>query len=284
MTRLEYGNDAGVRIREWPIDELSIENIRARWGSGEFKVHWFSHDPENEDPNERRRPQGHGPNFTLEPETPAASVAAPAGMTIPNGGAGDVALHMMNFAMSFAKLQNQQTAEQISTLMNLRGAAGAPAAAAPPEMNAELLRLMVKDAARDAADAVAAKYEAQIAELKKKLEEAEEDDDDESAPLFTPGAPLLEQIGYGILNAAAKNPDLVSTVLAPVLSRFLPAGAPQSAPPPAPANALHGAQPTAARNPDAPRVVIPVVPAQRPGPRVVTSEPPPAESTAAPAT
>lgn len=40
-TPCRFAHDDGVEIAEWPIADLSLETIRARWGTGSYKMQWL---------------------------------------------------------------------------------------------------------------------------------------------------------------------------------------------------------------------------------------------------
>lgn len=58
----------GVAIREWPIDELSVDALRSRWGAGEFKVQWLGLR------DGQRVPLGHSRIVQLTPEAESRPV------------------------------------------------------------------------------------------------------------------------------------------------------------------------------------------------------------------
>lgn len=39
--RLSATNEVGLGVREWPIDECTVETIRERWGSGAYQIMWY---------------------------------------------------------------------------------------------------------------------------------------------------------------------------------------------------------------------------------------------------
>jgi hypothetical protein len=75
--RLYYPDASGTHIKEWPLSELSLDTVRDRWGSGEFRVYWFGHYPEAETAEERWVNGGSGTAFVLE-AAPPTRIGAPA--------------------------------------------------------------------------------------------------------------------------------------------------------------------------------------------------------------
>lgn len=61
--------DDEVEVIEWPLSELSLGEIRQRWGAGTFRVTWMASTP-------KCKPVGTGRPFGLKP--PAAPAAPPA--------------------------------------------------------------------------------------------------------------------------------------------------------------------------------------------------------------
>ena len=260
LERLDYPDAEGVRIDEWPLDTLSIDVVRERWGAGTFRCVFLVLDPENEEPSKRRRSAGNGPFFTLaelaEEDAPPPAPPPPA-VPVPSGaGVSD----MLQFARAIFEM---------SQVMAQRPAA--PVAApdtATAELRAELARMQARldaEAAQREAEerhrAELAERDRRIAELERERERAElEADRDEPRPMFEAGTPLTEQIGPILANAVAtialKNPELAMQMAEKALDRFKPA--PPSAPPPPPAPA------PAAPPPMAPRAHVRVVQAPPP--------------------
>ena len=81
--RITHPRSDGVKIREWPIEELTLEIVRDRWGAGEYRCHWFEVDSENEDNELRRKPAGHGNYFELVPVETEDDDDAPAAAPLP---------------------------------------------------------------------------------------------------------------------------------------------------------------------------------------------------------
>lgn len=265
LERLDHPDAEGVRIDEWPIESLSIETVRERWGAGTFRAVFLVLDPENEEPSKRRRSAGNGPFFTLErEEEPAAAPAAPVAIPAPHGaGVSD----MLQFARAIFEM---------SQVMAQRPAA--PVAApdnATAELRAELARMQARldaeKAQREAEErhrAELAEKDRRIAELERERERAElEADRDEPRPMFEAGTPLTEQIGPIIANAVAtialKNPELAMSLAEKALEKFKPSAATA---PSVPRETV--AQPAPAPPPPPRPTHVRVVPAQKPGERI----------------
>src|SRR5688572_16190490 len=83
--RQTHADANGTHLREWPLSELTLDEVRNRWGAGAYRVQWFIHDPENEDAGQRYRGGGTGPQFELEPiGVPRVTVPEPAPQAPPN--------------------------------------------------------------------------------------------------------------------------------------------------------------------------------------------------------
>jgi len=283
-TRLDHPRDDGVRIREWPLETLTPALVRAQWGAGTFKVHWFALDPENEEPERRRVSGGHGPFFTLDPE-PVEPVAVPT-LPAPPSLSSSVGQDPMTAALAFAQhlmaLADSRTTSTIEAVARMAGTnrggddhgLAAQVAALQAEMRASEERRRIEETHRDALAA----RDREIAEIRRKLEEAEREREEPAAPMFQPGESIWESLGYGILNAAAANPAAAGAVLAPLLGKLLPgaSGAQPDAPAAGPPLPARTGAPVAARpgpGPGQTAVGFPDQPARRPV-RIVDAPPP----------
>lgn len=63
--RLNLKGPDGVYGDVWPLEELSLEEVRNRWQGGEFRCFWLVEDPENPQPEMRRRAAGRGRTFRI---------------------------------------------------------------------------------------------------------------------------------------------------------------------------------------------------------------------------
>lgn len=230
--RLDHPDDAGVRVREWPIPQLSIATVRERWGAGTYKCHYHRIDPDAEEAIDRRRPLNAGPVFTLDPEPSAVTVKAPVSAA-PQMGDMSSALQFATALMQMSDQRSQATIQAVSQLAGVsRVAGGSEGGSVNADMLAKIAALEAKiDADRrereiqEAHRVELAARDAEIAELRRRAEDAERDagegDDGPEAPTFQPGMPLLEQIGFALLNAAVSKPDLAAAVLAPIVEKFV---------------------------------------------------------------
>lgn len=259
--RLETPNDAGVSVREWPLDDLTVENLRARYGAGEYRCHWFQNDPDNDEPSKRHISQGHSRVFRLEPETASAVVAPPAaGLPSAVTQSGASLAELLQFMTALTQASDARAERSISAIATLAGLGGHSAPAAPAPDAALMARLSTLETQLAVANAVNAANEAARAreeELQRRIRRLEEEanaaDNEVDMPMIQPGAGgILEQLGVGILNAAAKNPELAARVLTPIVAPVISALAP-SATPPAQAPSPVLAQPAPAPQQAAPR-------------------------------
>lgn len=233
--RLEFADDAGLTPKEWPIDQLTYETIKARWASGEFKLHYFENEPEHADPHERRRSGGHSAVFKVQPET-ATRVPTPhtshAAAGPPTGvGMGEA----FAFAMQLVELSERRAQSQIEATLRMAGVGtqAQPTAAleAVAEMRAEMARMKAEAEALRLRDEADRRHRTEIARLERERDDArrEADEEDDEPSIVAPdGAGFLAQIGAGIANAmveaAKKNPELVMGVLgsvaAPIIAKM----------------------------------------------------------------
>lgn len=306
--RLDHPNADNVRVSSWPTEELSLDEVRSRWGHGTFKVIWLS--PESDDPH--RRSGGWSPPFTLEAEA-ATRVAMPTPtmpampMPIAASANGVSASDLLTVMTTMMQLSDKRSDAFLTAVLDMRGQTSN---AQPPAENRELSELRAAVAAMTATMQAdkrereiterhreeLRKKDEEIARLAREKENAEREAREASEaepPRLDPGSPLLSQIGYGIMNAAMAKPELVGKVLevaAPYVDKLMggnagPAGPPAKTPPPngVPApRALHGEGGQPNRDANRPPVV-PVVRAQPPAAPVVRApEPEEPEVTVAP--
>lgn len=267
--RLDAPREDGARIREFPLEALTLAFVRSTWGAGSYKCNWLVIDPDNEQPEHRRISAGHGMVFSLDPE-PQAAAPAPPPVVSASGEPMSAALAFAQHLMDLADRRTTSTIEAVARMAGTRGGGGAEEsstlAAKVAEMQAEMRaseeRRRIEDAHREALAA----RDREMAELRRRLEDAERAEP--AGPMFQPGDSIWESIGYGILNAAAANPAAAGAVLAPILGRLLPSAEGQAAPPPAAPPAPSAPPPAAPPR----RVVVRDLHGQR-----VVEVPPPAE-------
>jgi hypothetical protein len=259
-SRQTHPNEERVRLREWPIEELTLDEIKKRWGAGTFKLHWFCNDPEHPTADQRRTSGGHGPVFTIEPDVvpdvapmappPPVHVAAPSGD--------------FSFALQLMQASDQRAAETMRTVMQMAQAGQGGGASA--EMTAAVARLEARIEAdkREREQEQRHRDELQrrdneIAELKRAAERAAEREESSAGPSIEPGTPILEQLPVllinGLMGLAAKNPEAALAFASPLLERIMPSKAPSAPPPPVSRETTYSPIAVAPR-PVAPRVPV----------------------------
>lgn len=273
LERLEYADDGGVHLREWPIGILSVDEVRARWGAGTFKCHWLIVDEQAEAPSERRKSGGHGKTFTLDAELPTRIAAPPREAAMPNIAApnGLSADSLLSVVTTMMALADKRADTMISAVTQLARGNVAPSAG-DADLRAQLAEMKAKLEADEKRremeqkhrDELAAK-DREVADLKRKLEDAEREAERDASPKIEPGSPVLSQIGYGIANAAMAKPELVGALLekvGPIASALFGGG--NTAQPATQAPAGQAPPPNGVPAPRAmPRVVPPVAPPVR---------------------
>lgn len=244
--RLTFPRPDGIHQEKWPIDELTLENFRLRWGHGTFRCHWQVQDPDNSDPAQRVRSGGNGEHFTIEPApaepappppppAPAAFLANP-----------DPMASALTFARDLMTLSDARTNAMLQSIGARTGGGGGDA-----EVLARIAGLEARIAAdaerrtlEDAHRAQLAAKDTEIADLKRQKEDAERDAEREPAgSMFEPGTPILEQlpilIANGVAAFATKNPEMAANLAASVYAKVSASKANPGAPPaPAPPLAL----------------------------------------------
>ncbi len=259
--RLTSPNEDKVRTREWPLDELTLDVVRARWGSGSFRIHWFVNTPDHEDPAQRHISGGQGLIFVLDPideVAPEPLPAAPAGLPAGGGDLG-AAFAFASQLMAMSDQRASQMLSAVSTMGRAGGGGDSDLAARLAGLEARIAADAERRTLEDAHRAELARRDEEARELRRRIEELEDDDDDGGGPgIFQPGQPLLESIGYAILNAAAKNPDMAMKVAGPLVERVM--GAQQAASAPAAHISVRPPPP-----PPPPPVIMAAPPAPRSG-------------------
>lgn len=227
--RLHCQNDVGLSQKEWGIEELTYETIKARWASGEYKLHFFVSDPDNEDPHKRYRSCGHSRLFKVAPEASSA-IRPPLSAGLPTAPAGADMGNTLDFAMRLIEMVERRTATQLEAATRL---ASAQTAAPPPsgevaELRAAVERLRAEAEARQQREETERRHRAELQRLERERDEARrelEEEDDEPAIVAPEGSGFVGQLGAGIasaiVEAAKKNPELVMGVLGNVIGPIL---------------------------------------------------------------
>ncbi len=67
--RLAMAEPGGAHTFLWPLSTLSLEEVSKTWGGGDFQLLWMVEDPENPQPELRRRSAGKGTQFKIDAPT-----------------------------------------------------------------------------------------------------------------------------------------------------------------------------------------------------------------------
>ncbi|NBU17232.1 MAG: hypothetical protein EBS48_09545, partial [Actinobacteria bacterium] len=205
--RLDHPGADGVRVNEWPIEDLSLETVMDRWGAGTYRLHWLIEEPEHADPKRRRRSGGHGTLFTIDPKaspeepTPQPTPAAP--VVIPAAGAsvGD----MLQFAQAILAMGQQMA----------RPTAGGGGDDRIATLQADLAEMRARADAERQQREMEERHRAELERERERAREAERERDrireeaerererDDDRPPFEPGVPLTEQLPAILANALA---------------------------------------------------------------------------------
>lgn len=288
LERLDHPAEGGVRVREWPLAELALDEVRARWGAGSYKIHWLI--PDADDPQQRSG--GHGPLFTLDPElsthvappppAPTMPAAAPVAIAAPSNGL--TADSLLTVVTTMMQLSDKRAEATINAITALASAQRAPERSAGPDVAVlnEMAALRAELAATNARTEAAAqraeleaKHREEVARLQREVEdakrradEAEREAERETKPAIEPGQPIMTQLGFGAANALMQKPEIAAALIekaAPVLGALFGVGAPAASPPPpasgpAPSNGV----PAPKVMPAAPPVVRAAAPVVKP--------------------
>ncbi len=217
--RMTHPRGDGVRINEWPLEECTLENIRERWGAGEYRTHWFILDPEAAEVSDRRASGGNGYLFTLDPEEEQDDTPTTAAVNVTPPG--DGVTSQLDFAMRMMALSDERAHRSIQAIMQSRGNDGG--------QNAEILAKLAEMTARLDAERVQreieqrhrdelAKKDEEIRELKRAKEKAEEEaEKKDDAPMFDPDVSIWEQLPVVCINAvtglAKTHPEVAMSIM-----------------------------------------------------------------------
>jgi hypothetical protein len=251
----KYKNPDGIVVNRWPLSELSVDEVRRRWGQGRFQVQWFALDGATH--------QNKGKGFVFELAADEVATEAP-GPTDPVSQI--LAIQDRARATADRDLERILTLAQGFAQLQAGPGVAARAAAAPldSEDAAELRRLRTENAdlrarqmMREEAERVTAPLRAEIAERDRRIARLERESEREDAGPFEPGAPIGDTLVTAVLNKIASNPEAVLSVIGPLAAAFAPkAPAAAPTPPPAPAVAPPAAlQPEPVQAPKRPTVV-----------------------------
>lgn len=194
---------ATAEERQWPIAELSVEEMQRRWGPGTYQVRWVSPNAQGG----RRVMVGAHEVRILPPPAAAPPPAAPSGIM---NGAVREALDLMNVfeAMADSKLKG------MASLMALVGVGGNRGG-----LDAEGLRAILRDEREANARATKEAIEAMVAPISRRLDELSVDDDEgDDGPGIGAVAAAVPRIKGGgllatVLNWAQGNPEIAKEAL-----------------------------------------------------------------------
>jgi hypothetical protein len=211
--RMVLSDEQGIGRKEWPLDTLTPDHVRETWGPGEYRCHWFVHDPENDDPKRRWVAAGVGTSFSVRELAQVVEAPAPAAPLI------DPLASIPGIAPAVALMGfiNQQAQGQMTGM-------------------AQLAQIMLSSSARQGTDpallqilqnqnASNQRIEALLTQL---LSDEPEPEPSAAAgvagvaaraaarPLFKPGQPMGEAIKAALTNHFVENPgalvDIVKAV------------------------------------------------------------------------
>lgn len=245
-----------VDATEWPIADLTVDNVAGRWGAGTYVIHWFGLSPAG-----GRRYISKGREFHIRPETPVAAQPAPGG-----GGDFERAVVLMKSMAEVSRMfaQQAQTVVQPAPAQNQAVAElSAQVASLTAQINADRERREIEERHRKE---LAAK-EAEAAELRRRLERAEDDANRSDGPreIVRPGEPIKDTIIANMVNAALADPAKTFAAIAAVpgalaaLQKLLSKAQPAEAQPAPSRPRVHVAQAQAPAN-----NVTPIRPQQAP--------------------
>lgn len=116
----------GAHTNTWPLSELSVEEVRNRWGDGSYRTFWVIEDPDAALPEQRRRSGGRGRDCRIVGNAAAQWGTPPAMPQLPPAPAGSMMSEVERMAMTMQIMgsmfqQFQTTApkpdDKVATLM-----------------------------------------------------------------------------------------------------------------------------------------------------------------------
>lgn len=245
--------DGGAELREWPLELLSVDNIRATWGPGVFKVQWIAPTPRG-----GRAHNGWGRLFQVNPlrEAPPAPTSSGRGAELEDlAGLGGLAhaFRILDVIDRRASAQAEREREFTRTVLEFGRGRG--------DEDRETAR-----AIRDLAGAV--RTIAQRQELLEQRvvsgtdpgddEDDDQDADDEDGP-FAPGSDALDAVKAAALNKLwSKAPEIVEGVLSLIGGAPSSSGASTSSGPASSSSPALTPAPTATPATAAPATAAPV--------------------------
>lgn len=204
---LDFPDDMGTRLKHWPLSTCSVDVIRERWGSGEFRVVWLVLDPDHPQPEQRQRSGGNGRQFVLDSMPAPVHVAAPAVATRAPSGFEEAAA-IMRFA-------DDRTASQLAMVATLAQTFAGANAGRGGLGAAELELILTRQTAQFQAlvSGLDARHAETTAALRSEIAAsrgaARDDREDRGPAAFEPGDSLWDSVKAALANAALSNPGKV---------------------------------------------------------------------------
>lgn len=209
--RMVLSDEQGIGRKEWPLDTLTPDHVRETWGPGEYRCHWFVHDPENDDPKRRWVAAGVGTSFFVRELAPAVEVAP----AQPIGPDPLASIPGMASAVALMGLINQQTQGQMTGM-------------------AQFAQIMVASTRQQGTDPallqILQNQNASNARIESLLQQLLSEEPEEPAetsgiagaatavakvakPLFKPGQPMGEAIKHALTSHFVENPSALVDIV-----------------------------------------------------------------------
>lgn len=209
--------DGAIEQTRWPVEELTPETVKARWGAGTYCVWWFRAD---------NRPCGRGALVTVPADDVRPSVAAaPAASGLPSD---------LQTALSLLSVIQQQSSNQIQGVAQLAAVMAGANQNRGGGLDVEVLKLILAANAKQSealVESVNASNRALAERLDALFEDDEDDEDDEPSTaakvaadvvkkkLVKPGQPIGDAMKAAIANAVAEDPVAAVTSITDLLKQ-----------------------------------------------------------------
>ncbi len=214
-----------AELREWPLSQLSEDEIRRRWGAGTFQCQWLKATETG-----GRRNLQRGRIFTLRaPEAVAPPPAAVA--SSPLGESFDLTMRVM----AMIEKQSDQKVNNVMQMARELGGGGRGG------LGGAELQLILQNQSAATEKQIQTAVAAAVAPLQAQLEREDEEGGSTVGAVAAAAAPLIRGKGAWatVANLAMANPDLVKVALPlvadtamKVLALFTPKASPVAAPAP----------------------------------------------------
>jgi hypothetical protein len=194
-----------VEAREWPIADLSVDNVLARWGEGVYQVQFLTVQGRG-----GRKHISYGRIVKLKKQAPAATAPAATAPAMPTG------LEGLTLAMQLTKLIGSEADAKVNGFAQMAQLMGQKSSGLGA---AELELILQRQAAAHREDLKTA-VAAAVAPLQAKLDALEgDDDDDEENPVMAAARAAAPMVFKGkgvwsqIANFAMANPKIAEQAL-----------------------------------------------------------------------